>query len=147
MPGRRTKLTFAVIAATVIGALLVAGCGRAEGHSWQAEFTERLESSTAVIEEASPDLRPSSSEVQVLRAGTKLGEELEQRRESVEGLVPPAACEAVQEAGAKKLGGVAEKTYNFYKNLTPFLHRHLPRILKEEIAGIGKIEHEAESCE
>jgi hypothetical protein len=144
MPGRRTKLTFVVVAA--VGALLVAGCGRAEGHSWQAEFTERLESSTAVIEEASPDLRPSSSEMQVLRASTELGQELEQRRDSVEGLVPPAACEAVQEAGAKKLSGAAETTYNFGKNLTPTLHRRLPRILKEEIAAIGKIEHEAEAC-
>jgi hypothetical protein len=146
MPRRRTLLTFAAIAATVIGALLVAGCGRAEGHSWQAEFTERLESSTAVIEEASPDLRPSSSKVQVLRASKELGQQLEQRRESVEGLVPPAACEAVQEAGAKKLSGLAEATYSFGKNLTPFLHRRLPRILKEEIAAIGKIEQEAETC-
>ena len=144
MPARRAKLTFVVAAA--VGALLVAGCGRAEGHSWQAEFTERLESSTAVIEEASPDLRPSSSEMQVLRASTELGQELEQRRDSVEGLVPPAACEAVQEAGAKELNQRADDTLRHFKDGTPTLLRRLPRILKEEIAAIGKIEHEAEAC-
>jgi hypothetical protein len=145
MPDRRTHLTFAAVA--VIGALLVAGCGGTENHTWQGEFTERLEGSRAMVEEAAHELRPSSSETQVFRAGIELGRKLEFRRDSIEGLDPPAACEAVEEAGAKKLSGLAEKTYDLYKNLTPFLHRRLPRILKEEIAAIGKIEHEAESCE
>ena len=145
-PSRRTKLTFAVIAAGVIGALLVAGCGRAEGHSWQAEFTERLESSTAVIEEAAGELRSSPGQTQGLETLVELGRNLESRRKSLEGLVPPAACEAVQEAGAKELNQRADETLRHYKNLTPFLHRHLPRILKEEIAAIEKIEHEAEAC-
>jgi hypothetical protein len=140
MPGRRTKLTF--VAAMLVVALLVAGCAGTENHTWQDEFTERLEGSISVIEE----LRPSSTETQVFWAGIELGRKLEFRRESVEGLDPPAACEAVQEAGAKKLSGLAETTSNLGKNLTPLLHRHLPRILKEEIAAIGKIEHEAEAC-
>jgi hypothetical protein len=83
----------------------------------------------------------------VFQAGIELGRKLEFRRELIEELNPPAACEEVQEAGAKKVSGLAQKTYDLYKNLTPFLRRQLPRILKEEIAGIGKIEHEAESCE
>ena len=85
--------------------------------------------------------------MQVLRASTELGQELEQRRDSVEGLVPPAACEAVQKAGAKELDQLAYETFLHYKNGTPFLLRHLPKIMKEEIAGVGKIEQEAESCE
>jgi hypothetical protein len=144
MPGRPTKLTFA--AAALVVALLVAGCGGTKNHTWQGELTERLEGSIAVIEEAAGELQPSSSETQVFRAGIELGRKLEFRRELVEGLHPPAACEAVQEAGAKKLSGLAEATYNFGKNLTPFLHRDLPRILKEEIAAIGSIEQEAEAC-
>jgi outer membrane murein-binding lipoprotein Lpp len=145
MPGWRTKLTFAAVA--VVGALLVAGCADTEHHTWQGEFTERLEGASAAIEEKAGELRPSSSETQVFRAGIELGWKLEFKRELVEELDPPAACEAVQEAGAKKLSGAAETTYNFGKNLTPTLHRRLPRILKEEIAAIGEIEHEAESCE
>jgi hypothetical protein len=55
MPGRRNKLTF--VAATLVVALLVAGCGGTERHTWQGEFTERLEGSRAVIEEAAGELR------------------------------------------------------------------------------------------
>jgi hypothetical protein len=145
MPRRRTKLTFAAIA--VVGTLLVAGCGGAtKNHTWQGEFTERLAGSIAVIEEASGELQPSSSLTQVFRAGIGLGYKLELRRELVEGLDPPAACEAVQEAGAKKLIEATGTTDNFVKNLTPLLHRDISRILKEEVAAIEKIEREAESC-
>jgi hypothetical protein len=144
MPSRRTRFTFAAVA--VLGTLLVAGCGGTKDHTWQGGFTERLEGSIAVIEEAGGELQPSSSETQVSRAGVELAWKLEFRHELVEELDPSAACEAVQEAGANKLSGLAEATYNFGKNLTPFLHRRLPRILKEEIAAIGEIEQEAEAC-
>lgn len=146
MPSRRTLLTFAAIAASVIAALLVAGCGRAEGHSWQAEFAERLESSTAVIEEAAGELRSSPGQTQGLETLVELGRNLESRRKSLEGLVPPAACEAVQEAGAKELNQRADETLRHYKDGTPTLLQRLPRILKEETAAIGMIEHEAETC-
>jgi hypothetical protein len=144
MPGGRTKLTFAAVALLV--AMLLAGCGSTKNHTWQGEFTERLEGSTAAIEEAAGELRPSSSGTQVFRAGFELGRRLEFRRDLVEELDPPSTCEAVQEAGAKRLSGAAETTYNFGKNLTPTLHRNLPRILKEEVAAIEKIEREAEAC-
>jgi hypothetical protein len=145
MPRRRTNLTFAAVA--MVGVLLVTGCAGTKDHTWQGEFTERLEGSKALVEETAGGLRPSSSDTQVFQAGIELGRKLEFRRELIEGLNPPAACEEVQEAGANKLSRLAQKTYDLYKNLNPFLRRQLPRILKEESAGIGKIEHEAESCE
>jgi hypothetical protein len=49
MPGRRTKLTSA--AAAMVLALLVVGCGGTEHHTWQGEFTERLEGSSTAVEE------------------------------------------------------------------------------------------------
>jgi hypothetical protein len=145
MPGRRTKLTFA--AAALIVALLVASCGDTKDHTWQGEFTERLEGSRAAVEGAAGELRLNPGQTQALGTVIELGRNLESRRKSIEGLVPPASCEAVQKAGAKKLSGLAEADFYHYKNGTPTLLRRLPRILKEEIAGIGKIEHEAESCE
>jgi hypothetical protein len=148
MPGRRTRLTFvAAVVAAVSGALLVAGCGAAEDRSWQGEFTERLGSSKAVIEEAASELRSSPDQTQGLETLIKLGRGLDSRRESIKGLVPPRACEAVQEAGAKELSQLAYESFLHYKNGTPFLLRHLPKIMKEEISGIEKIEREAESCE
>jgi hypothetical protein len=146
MPVRRTKITFVAVA--VVGALLVAGCGSdTKDHSWQGEFTERLEGSTVAVEGAAGELRPSPGQTQALGTVIELGRNLESKRGSIERLDPPASCEAVQEAGAKMLSGLAEADYYHYKNGTPTLLRRLPRILKEEIAGIGKIEHEAESCE
>jgi hypothetical protein len=67
MPGRRTKLTF--VAAMVIGALLVAGCGSTENHTWQGEFTERLEGASAAVEERLPELQPSEGEKTIFIAG------------------------------------------------------------------------------
>ncbi|HEY0280131.1 MAG TPA: hypothetical protein VGC32_17850 [Solirubrobacterales bacterium] len=42
---------------------------------------------------------------------------------------------------------LAYETFLHYKNGTPYLLRHPPGPMKEEIAAIRKIEHEAESCE
>ena len=130
----------------IVAAAIASGCASAD-HTWRGEFDARLEGAETVVEEAAGELQPSSSEPQVFRAGIELSRKLEFRRESIEELDPPAACEAVQEAGARKVSGFAEKTYDLYKNLTPFLHRRLPRFLKEEIAAIGKIKQEAETCE
>src|ERR1700735_1224935 len=113
MPRRRTHPTFAAVA--VVGVLLVTGCGGPKNHTWQREFPERLEGSKALVEETAGELRPSSSDTQVFQAGIELGRKLEFRRELIEELNPPAACEEVQEAGAKKLSGLAQKTYDLYK--------------------------------
>jgi hypothetical protein len=146
MPGRRTKLTFAA-AAVVEAALLVAGCGGTENHTWQGEFTERLEGASAAVEEAAGELRLNPDQTQGLDTLIGLGRKLDSERKSVRRLDPPAECEGVQKAGAKELNQLAYETFLHYKNGTPYLLRHLPGTLKEEIAGIGKIEHEAESCE
>jgi hypothetical protein len=146
MPGRPPKLTFAAIA-VVVAALLVAGCGGTENHTWQGEFTERLERASAAVEEAAGELRLNPDQTQGLDTLIGLGRKLDSERKSVRRLDPPAECEGVQKAGAKELNQLAYETFLHYKNGTPYLLRHLPGTLKEEIAGIGKIEHEAESCE
>src|ERR1700761_1651398 len=141
MPGRPPKLTFAV--AAVVGALLVAGCAHTEHHTWQGEFTERLEGASTAIEEKLGELRSSSSGGEILEAGVRLGRTLEFKAELINKMSPPGGCEAVQEEGGRKVGGAADFTYNLYKNLTPYLHRKLPRPLEEEIAGLRSVEHEA----
>ncbi len=67
MPGRRTKLTFA--AAMLVGALLVAGCGSTEHHTWQGEFTERLEGASAAVEEGRAKSQSTSDDHELFRAG------------------------------------------------------------------------------
>jgi hypothetical protein len=145
MPGRRTKLTFA---AALIVALLAAGCGGGtKHHTWQGEFTERLEGATAAVEERLPELQSTSSEGEILEAVTRLGRKLEFKAELIDKLSPPGGCEAVQEEGVRKVGGAAERIYNLYKNLTPYLHRKLPQPLEEEIQELGSVEREAGHCE
>jgi hypothetical protein len=147
MPGRRTKPTFAAIAVAVVVALLVAGYGGStKDHTWQGEFTERLERASAAMEEAAGELRLHPDQTRGLETLIGLGQKLDSERKSVRRLDPPAACNGVQKAGAKELNQLAYETFLHYKNGTPTLLRRLPRILKEEIAGIGKIEHEAEAC-
>jgi hypothetical protein len=145
MPGRRTKLTFA--AAALIVALLVAGCGGTKNHTWQGEFTERLEGASAAIEEKLSELQSTSSEGEIFEAVTRLGRKLEFKAELIDKMSPPGGCEAVQEEGVRKVGGAAERIYNLYKNLTPHLHRKLPQPLEEEIAELGSVEREAGHCE
>ena len=146
MPSRRTRFSFAALA--VVGTLLVAGCGGGtKHHTWQGEFNERLEGASAAIEEKLGELRSSSSEGEILEAGTRLGQKLEFKAELIEKMSPPGGCEAVQEEGRRKVGGAAEVTYNLYKDLTPTLHRKLPRPLEEEIAGLKSVEREAGHCE
>jgi hypothetical protein len=60
---------------------------------------------------------------------------------------PPGGCEAVQEEGRRKVGGTAEFSYDLYKNLTPYLHRKLPRPLEEKIEELKSVEREAGRCE
>jgi hypothetical protein len=145
MPGRRIQLTS--VAAALVGVLLVTGCAGTKNHTWQGEFTERLEGASAAVEEAAGELRLNPDQTQGLDTLIGLGRKLDSERKSVRRLDPPAACEGVQKAGAKELNQLAYETFLHYKNGTPYLLRHLPGPMKEEIAGIGKIEHEAESCE
>ena len=42
----------------VVAALLIAGCGGTENHTWQGEFTERLEGASAAVEGGRAELQP-----------------------------------------------------------------------------------------
>jgi hypothetical protein len=98
MPGRRTKLTFAVaVAVAVVGALLVAGCGGTENHTWQGEFTERLEGASAAVEERLPELQPSAGREEMFIAGLELGRTLGFKLGLIKELDPPAGCEELQQ--------------------------------------------------
>jgi hypothetical protein len=145
MPGRRTKPTFA--AAALVVALLIAGCAGTENHTWQGEFTERLEGASAAIEARLPELQPESSYDELFKAGIRLGQELEFKGELITKLNPPGGCEVVQEGGQRKVTGTAQFTYDLYKNLTPYLHRELSKDLETRIAELEAVEREAAHCE
>jgi hypothetical protein len=146
MPGGRPRLTF-FAAAAVVGALLVTGCAATEHHTWQGEFTERLEGASAAIEAKLPEMRSGEREDELFRAGSELGRTLESKYELIEKLDPPEGCEAVEQGGRGAIGGTAELSRDLFMNLTPYLRRHLHRDIEERLTEMKGVEHEAAHCE
>ncbi|HEX3361573.1 MAG TPA: hypothetical protein VHS74_11330 [Solirubrobacterales bacterium] len=144
MPGRRTKLTFA--AAVVVGALLVAGCGGTENHTWQGEFTERLEGASAAVEERLPELQPSAGREKMFIAGLEIGRTIGFKFALVKELDPPAGCEELQQKGMGMVGRMADLGGDLFKDMTPELERDLPAPFEEDIERIEEFEREAAHC-
>src|ERR1700761_5034806 len=144
MPGRRTKLTFVAIA--VVGALLATGCAGTEDHTWQGEFTERLEGASAAVEERLPELQPSAGEKQMFIAGYELGRTLEFKFALIKELDPPAGCEELQQKGMGVVGRMAALGGDLFKDMTPELERDLPAPFEEDIKRIEELEPEAAHC-
>ncbi len=144
MPGRRTKLTSAAVA--LIVALLVAGCGSTENHTWQGEFTERLEGATAAVEDRLPELQPSAGEKKMFITGLEIGRTVGFKFELVKELDPPPGCEELQQKGMGMVGRMADLGGDLFKDMTPELERDLPALFEEDIKRIEEFEPEAAHC-
>jgi hypothetical protein len=144
MPGRRTKLTF--VAVVVVIALLVAGCADTEHHTWQGEFTERLEGATATVEERLPELQPSAGREKMFIAGLEIGRTIGFKFALVKELDPPAGCEELQQKGMGRVGSMAALGGDLFKDMTPELEKTLPAQFEEDIEKIEEFEREAAHC-
>jgi hypothetical protein len=144
MPGHRTKLTF--VAAALMVALLVAGCGDTEHHTWQGEFTERLEGATATVEDRLPELQPSAGREKMFITGLEIGRTVGFKFELIKELHPPAGCEELQQKGMGMVGRMAGLGGDLFKDMTPELERDLPALFEEDIARIEEFEPEAAHC-
>jgi hypothetical protein len=144
MPDRRTKLTF--VAAAVVGALLLAGCGRTENHTWQGEFSERLEGASAAVEARLPELQPSAGLKKMFIAGLEIGRTVGFKLALVKELDPPAGCEELQQKGMGRVGRMAALGDDLFKDMTPELERDLPAPFEEDIERIEEFEREAAHC-
>jgi hypothetical protein len=142
MPGRRTKLTFVA----VVGALLVAGCGGTENHTWQGEFTERLEGASAAVEERLPELQPSAGREKMFIAGLEVGRTIGFKFALIKELDPPAGCEELQQKGMGGVGRLADLGGDLFKDMTPELERSLPTPFEEDIEKLEEFEREAAHC-
>jgi hypothetical protein len=144
MPGRRTKLTFA---AALIVALLAAGCGGGtKHHTWQGEFTERLEGATAAVEERLPELQPSAGREKMFITGLEIGRTIGFKFALVKELDPPVGCEEQQQKGMGMVGRMAALGGDLFKDMTPELERDLPAPFEEDIKRIEEFEPEAAHC-
>jgi hypothetical protein len=138
---RRAMVVSAVLA---VGLALV-GCASTD-HTWQDEFTARLEGTSRSIEEALAEVHPHMSFEEDFETFPPLGETVEFKAELLKELGPPDGCEEVQEKGEHAVGGFVSLTYQVPKNLTPQLERRLPSAIQEAIAELEAIEGEAETC-
>jgi hypothetical protein len=66
------------------------GCAGTERHTWQGEFTERLEGATATVEERLPELQPSAGREKMFIAGLEIGRTIGFKFALVKELDPPA---------------------------------------------------------
>src|ERR1700760_2073484 len=95
------------IAMLVLLGVAVVACASTKDHSWQGEFTERLEGATAAVESGTAELNAESSDVELLRAGIPLAKTLAFKAERIYELSPPSGCEEIEESGAKHVSGLA----------------------------------------
>jgi hypothetical protein len=124
---------------------VLVGCA-STGHTWQDEFTARLEGASSSIEEVRTEVHPNMSVAEDFQTLPPLSRTIEFKSELIDDLDPPDGCEKVQEKGEHAVGRFAAFGYSVPRNLTLDLKRRLPAILEEEIAKLEAIEAEAETC-
>jgi hypothetical protein len=146
MPGRRTKPTFAAAAALVV-ALLIAGCGGTENHTWQGEFTERLEGASAAIEARLPELQPSRGRERMDVAGIELGRTLAFKDSLIKELDPDAGCEELQQKGMGRVSRLGDLGGDLFKDMTPDLEEALPAPFEEGVERLEELARAAAHCE
>jgi hypothetical protein len=137
---RRAGVVFSLIATIVA----LVGCA-SEDHTWQGEFTARLEGAAAVIEEVREEAHPNMSQEEFFEL-MPLGGPLFFKAELIKELEPPAGCEAVQVKGKAAVSGAGDLIMGAFENLTPQLERTFSARLEEDIATIEKREREAARC-
>jgi hypothetical protein len=86
------------------------------------------------------------TELELAEAFYPLGRELAFKSALVDKLNPPAGCETVQEKGVKSIGSSGLFAAQLQKNLTPFLQKHLPRDVREQIATLRQLEAKSRTC-
>ncbi len=145
---RARGLTFIVV--LLVAAGVATGCA---SPPWSTEFIARLEGASASLEEASDDFsRNPEEEAHDSRVMADLGRELLFKGALIEKLDPPAACEEVQEKGMDHVRSSGNAYYSFQgfefaRNATPYLFKHMPANLEREVAILARIITEAEACE
>ena len=125
--------------------VVVSACASV-GHTWQDEFTARLEGASASFEEALDELRTETSDIGYPQTFIPLARTLSFKAELIEELDPPEGCQAVQEQGLDQVQGFAGDSSVIPRSMTPELERRLPAILKDEIGNLETLEREAETC-
>jgi hypothetical protein len=124
---------------------LLVGCASAD-HTWRGEFDARLEGAAATVEEAREEWHPHMTPDEYATTYWPLGRTLFFKSELIKALDPPPGCEALQVKGKAAVYGAGSLLAGLFKNLTPFLERHVPTILEETLALFEKREREAENC-
>ena len=138
---RRAGVVLAFLAVTVVAA----ACGTT-GHSWQDEFTARLEGASASIEEAREGVRGGTNDLGSPEIFLPLSRTLAFKAELIAKLDPPDGCEAVQANGEGRVSTFAGGSATLPRSMTPQLEANLSRILEIEIEALEALAAKAKTC-
>jgi hypothetical protein len=125
---------------------IVATACSSVGHTWQDEFSARLEGAAVAIEEARAEVRDGTNDAGSPEVFHPLGRVLESKGDLIEDLDPPAGCEKLEEEGFRRVYGFAGGSRRLPMDMTPQLEENLPRILEGEVAALKQLAAEAETC-
>jgi hypothetical protein len=138
---RRAGVVTVLLAMTAV----VVGCA-STGHTWQDEFTARLEGAARTVEEAREDVHPHMTPDEYGTVFWPLGETLFFKSELIAKLHPPKGCEALQVKGKAAVFLAGSLLGGLFENLTPGAERGLPRDLEGRLALFERREREAKTC-
>jgi hypothetical protein len=139
---RRAGVVLSVFAIAVAAT----GCASTSGHSWEDEFTARIDGASTVIEEARDAVGAKTSASGWPDVFIPLSRTLTFRSDVIQELGPPDGCEKVQEEGLNTVFRFAGVSYDLPKNMTPQLEHDLPTVFEEELTKLNALTAEAATC-
>jgi hypothetical protein len=135
-----------VVLASIALAATIAGCVSV-GHTWQDEFTARLEGAGASVEEALTEVGSGTSKAEDFQGYANLGRELGHEGELLEGLDPPRGCTEVQVKGFDHIKSSGHFASEVRAPDYPERLLKADRVsLENELRVLARLEREAQSC-
>jgi hypothetical protein len=135
-----------VVLTSIALAATIAGCASV-GHTWQDEFTARLEGAGTSVEETLTEVGSDASKAEDFEGYVNLGRELGHEGELLGGLDPPRGCTEVQVKGfdhIKSSGHFASEVHG--PDYPERLLKADRASLENEVRVLARLEREAQSC-
>jgi hypothetical protein len=139
---RRAGVVLALLAVTVVAA----GCA-STGHTWQDEFTARLEGADTSVKETLEEVGSDATKAEDFQSYVNLGRELRHEGELLEGLEPPRRCTEVQVKGFDHIESSGLFASEIHGPDYPERLLKADRVsLENEVRVLARLRREAETC-
>jgi hypothetical protein len=123
-----------------------AGCASV-GHTWQDEFTARLEGAGTSVEATLTEVGSDASKAEDFQEYVNLGRELEHDGDLLEGLDPPRGCTEVQVKGFDHIESSGHSASEVHGPDYPKRLLKADRVsFDNEVRVLARLEREAGTC-